>query len=634
MPVWAVVVHIDRAMIQQAAGGPISLTEDGTLYVLDENMRSPGTAFVVAAAGVTLDLGGHTVVYDDRPPLSIANGDFEEGDDKAVPGWNLSGAPTARRINAVPGMWGKWMLRLGQIAGPQTIVSSPVHIQSTSGEVAAAITGKGPWGTAIRLSIIDADDRVLATSDDKGSNPVSRAAAPNRGFAAVAVFQPKATLSIRLRIDVTPPAGATADIDLGHAVLSSSRNFGICATQVWGASGALPAALWGDARFQKGYRRAANFTVRNGSIVQGPGRSDQSPALFFSGLRAFTVDDVETFVSGMDSHGLDGTWASDGRISNSCFVAQIDRVSNRMQTVCGVSLQNFGGEAIVEGNQFVGQPQTGVLFSGIDKSSRLSARHNYFRQNASVADGYGITVAGAGHFDIEANTIVPVSGRGILLDSWGRTPTENGTIRDNYCRVRESIMLEYTDLGGLEPTAFRMRGSGNATFRKIDVAHNHFAALTGPGSYYRAIGARLNLQNVEKQNDHAEINFRDNIFQALAEAEDSHYQAWALSIASLDPGTGLKLADNVCESNDAGTVFGDPDSWKMPVRGLTLKNTTYRQVKGLWPRPFVAALVAAGHNPVDDVIVEGSRFKGGAKWSVVNGNDEAAGPITGLVVRP
>src|SRR5207248_2623668 len=49
-PAWTA-VHIDRGMIEQAAGGPIYLSEDGGLYVLDENMRSSETAFVVAAAG-------------------------------------------------------------------------------------------------------------------------------------------------------------------------------------------------------------------------------------------------------------------------------------------------------------------------------------------------------------------------------------------------------------------------------------------------------------------------------------------------------------------------------------------------------------------------------------------------------
>jgi hypothetical protein len=627
-------VHIDRAMIDQAGGGPVYLTEARTTYVLDENLRTTGTAFVVAAGGITLDLGGHGVIYDDGIPLSVTNGGFEDGSGFSIPGWNVTGAMHARRVSASAGMWGKWMLRLPEVSTTQTVISEPIRIPATGREYAAAVSGKGPWKTMIKLSVVDADGQVVASSDDESNDPVTRPAVPNRGFAAVAAFSPRSVRLVRLRIDVKPPPGETVTVDLDHASLTMSRNYGVCATQIWGGKQALPAQLWNEARFQPVYRRAADFTIKNGSIIQGHARSAQSPALFFAGLKGFKVDDIETFVSGMDTHGLDAMWASEGSVLNSCFVARIDRVSNRMRTVCGLSLQNFGGAAVAMGNQFLGQPQTGILFSGADESSSLLASHNYVRQQASVADGYGITVAGAGRFDIEANTIVPVSGRGILVDSWGRTATQNGTIRNNYCRVREALMLEYTDLNGLEPTAFRLRGSGNAVFRKITVAGNHFAAITGPGSYYRAIGSRVNLQNVTKQNDRAEIVFRDNTFRAVAGSADPKYQAWALSLASLDPGTALEFIDNVCESNDVGSVFGDPDGWKMPVTGVRLRGTTYRLAAGAPPRPFTAALVGAGHNRVDQVIIEGSRFADGTRWSIVNGNDEAPGPATGLTVRP
>jgi hypothetical protein len=57
------VVHVDSSWIEQAAGNPILLSRADTTYILDTDVRVPGTAFVVAAPDVTFDLNGHTITY-------------------------------------------------------------------------------------------------------------------------------------------------------------------------------------------------------------------------------------------------------------------------------------------------------------------------------------------------------------------------------------------------------------------------------------------------------------------------------------------------------------------------------------------------------------------------------------------
>jgi len=45
---------------------PFSLDKAGATYVLTKDIKTPGTAFVMKAPGITLDLDGHTVVYSRR----------------------------------------------------------------------------------------------------------------------------------------------------------------------------------------------------------------------------------------------------------------------------------------------------------------------------------------------------------------------------------------------------------------------------------------------------------------------------------------------------------------------------------------------------------------------------------------
>jgi hypothetical protein len=87
-------ITIDSAWLTQHGRAPYLLDQAGTTYTLATNVDVSGTAFVVAAPNVTLDLGGHTVTYGDSTPLTVPNGGFEQGTSPTdVPDWNLSGAP-------------------------------------------------------------------------------------------------------------------------------------------------------------------------------------------------------------------------------------------------------------------------------------------------------------------------------------------------------------------------------------------------------------------------------------------------------------------------------------------------------------------------------------------------------------
>src|SRR5262249_18361183 len=140
-----------------------------------------------------------------------------------VPGWDLRGAPAARRAPARLGMWGKWMLSLANFTARQKIVSAPIAIPVPNREYVATITPKTTAGVqSVQLQVIDAvTGRILAAADSP--NPV-------RGFSAAAPFTPTTTNPVRLQVSVTPKTGEKASADLDYAGVFPSRDYGVVAT--------------------------------------------------------------------------------------------------------------------------------------------------------------------------------------------------------------------------------------------------------------------------------------------------------------------------------------------------------------------------------------------------------------------
>src|SRR5271165_467729 len=164
-PVGAIL--IDERLLVRSGQKPIILNRPDTIYFLTTDIRSDGTAFVVGAKNVTLDLNGHSVIYGDSPEVVVPNGGFEQGNDKVVPGWSLTKAPSSKRVKARTGMSGEWMLEFTQISDRQVIVSDPIAIPLTGREYSTSVSVKGPHDSMVTISVLDGlSDTVLG----KGSS--------------------------------------------------------------------------------------------------------------------------------------------------------------------------------------------------------------------------------------------------------------------------------------------------------------------------------------------------------------------------------------------------------------------------------------------------------------------------------
>lgn len=552
-------VTIDAAWLAAngPAGGPWLLTQSGT-YTLATDVAALDTAFVDAAAGVTLDLAGHTITYEMRALPPLANGDFSNG----LTGWDVSGAPGAIAQPPRTGMPGGGQCHVEGFAAPITIVSPAYPIGAINREYIGTVTLKGsPWNVSASLAVVDTVTGLTlasATSNQTG-----------RGFALQKAFTPSAANPIQLSITITPPAGATEAIDIGYAQVLPSRDYGVVASPT---PFAFPEQL-------KSYTAAKNA---NGFTLQGPGRIVQagrglgSHSVYVQSLSGGVIDQVDITAAGMDCCAVYGGYTKGLSVTRSTFRSSVPWISNRMLIFAALNFPKPQGALTIDGNTLLDCPQCGVAAYMQAAGFTTTITNNLIRQNALVSDPYGIVVYGLPGPTIAGNLVVPANGRGILIDGDSGGVTSNGDVHDNYVSVQERPNLEYP-ASGIEATALRLRNfpakAGAQT--GCNVHDNTFVATTGPGLAWCAIGARVSQHNDMLpigQEAGANNLLTDNTFKALVNGTDQSQRAVALSLSAIDAGTGLQCNRNVLTGNDVLLAVGDNDSWASGETDVGLDN--------------------------------------------------------------
>jgi hypothetical protein len=599
-------ITIDQAWLAARGAGPYVLDQPHTAYTLTTDVTTPATAFVVAAAHVSLDLGGHQVVYGDAPPPALVNGGFEQGSGRDVPGWDLSGAPDAALAPNTNYLFGSQVLRLTSFSTPQRITSADIDIPTAGHAYTASITPvEREWPVAsVTLSVIDTvTGAVLA----RNSSPD-----PSRGFSAVARFIPTTTHAVRLQIDVVPPTGQTATLDLDGATLLAADDYGVLASGQW--EGDLPGAVNLPTAVRDAYRDAADFTLKNGTVEQGRGQGHASDPLYFEQLPGgLDVVGVHTVAGGIDTVSLDANYVSGGvTIRDSIFEEHVTNITNRLRDYATVQLGRVVGPILVSGNQLLGSPQIGILLSHDDPGYRTVVTGNDISQNAVVTNAYGILVAGEQHFEIADNTIVPVNGRGISLDGFSHTPIIDGSIHDNYVLVRERPEREYPVTSA---RALRLRNNvdGMGPQRDIHIYNNTFIAETGTGLAQQAYGVRISYVNPKGAMNDANILLEDNTIGAIVTTADAGYQAQALLVDGVDPGINLKVVGNTLESNDVSLALGGSDGGD--IYDVLFLSNTLRKLSGP-ERPYTGTLAGFWVHQIHRVTILDMQTDGGATTAI------------------
>jgi hypothetical protein len=599
-------IVIDAGWLAARGPGPYVLDQAGATYVLGTDVRTEGTAFVATAPDITLDLNGHTVVYGDSAPLGLRNGGFEEGSGRNVPGWNLSEAPSASLAPNTSHLFGNQVLHLGPFRGIQRIVSDPVAIPTIGRTYTATITPSGITAVSVlRLTVVDAVTGAILGTGTSDSTP--------RGYSAVASFTPLTTDPVRLRIEVIPPPQVTDSFDLDQATLTVSNDYGIVASHI--SRDGLAGWVNLSPQAQTAYRKAANFTVMNGSVVQGQGNGYASSPLFFRGIAGVTVDNVQTYATGMDTQTLDATYATDHvTILNSTFREDIDNISDRMLNFATLKLNDIHAPIDVEGNQLLGSPQTGIVIARNDPQFTIVIRNNEFHQNAVTTNGYAILLAVVQNFEIAGNTVLTTNGKGFLLDGFSADLLGHGSIHDNYVDVQESPNREYPR--GLDTVALRLRNNldDSGPQRDLSIQNNTFIARTGPGQFNEAQAVRISYANNNGAMDNAGILLQDNLIKAIVSTPDTSYRAKALVLDRIDDGINLQISGNVLESNDVSLAVADTGG---DVTGVDLINNTLRRSAEGAPRPYTGILAGYDTHEIHRVHLIGTALDNGATANIV-----------------
>jgi hypothetical protein len=598
-------IRIDRAWLA-ARRPPYVLDRPGQQYVLVQDVVAEGTAFVVAAEGVVLDLDGHRVVYGDGPAVEVPNGGFEEGRERDVPGWELARAPGAIVAPNENHLFGTRVLRLKEVSTPQRIMSGPVTLPRGPHTYAATITpAHGTYEAKVVITVVDADNsRTLASAESRSVE---------RGFACVAHFSPGSTRRVRLVVDVAPPPGKSETIDLDGAAIFRSYDYGILATRTW--SGELPGWSNLPPQLEESYRRAARLTVRGGKVVQGRAGGYGSYAFYADSLPGLVLDGDETHVTGMDSGSVLATQTSGEVIIRRCtFRETIAAIGDRMRNFASLALEKNEGSLLVEKNTILGSPQVGILLGFNGPKSRVIVRDNEVRQRTVVTNGYGITLVSLHDFEIAGNRILPENGRGLNVDGYSAEPTRSGSIHDNEVDVQEGLNREEPER--VEVRALRLRNNVDEVgpHRDLKLTKNTFTARARPGAGQWAFGGWISYENKADAMDDAGIVIEQNTFRAISESSDEGYRAYALMLDPIAAGIHPRIVDNLLESNDVSLGIGGPSGGD--TGALTLVANVLRKATEGPKRPYSGIAIGYDVERVQGVSILDSVLEKGATTDI------------------
>jgi hypothetical protein len=180
-------------------------------------------------------------------------------------------------------------------------------------------------------------------------------------------------------------------------------------------------------------------TIRNGTIMQGGGKSADSPAIYLYGASwqagPHEIHDLIIRTSGFQSNGIqaDNSYGFNGSRIHRNFISVTggtDAIDGYGADCITVAAETRGGVEIFD-NVLVGchrgMQLIGLGAQNANKSEIYRNRIQHLRRSGSKAP-YGILLAGRSHnVHIRDNEIVSDDGRGINIDGWGQGVDEGAS---------------------------------------------------------------------------------------------------------------------------------------------------------------------------------------------------------------
>ncbi|MFH0972060.1 MAG: hypothetical protein V1835_05855, partial [Candidatus Micrarchaeota archaeon] len=263
-------------------------------YVLQNDIAADGKCFIISANGITLDLNGKTVTFDNAPPVNAANRGFELGTAGSASNWDQSSAPASQRTNAFPAAKGSWapaeiqsyVMKFAAPSAEQYVYSDPITVDPNQYYVLSALIQR-PLGYKAQVvaQVMNGAQIVCTVHDNSWSDLL-------QWSADTCVFKPTST-SIRVRLGVTGSLGgndayfdgievktANYNIDNDPSTYAQVNKYGV---QLVGRS---------------------NVRITNGKITQGQGGTYYARGVQVSGGSTIEIDNLEIRLNAPDSQAL------------------------------------------------------------------------------------------------------------------------------------------------------------------------------------------------------------------------------------------------------------------------------------------------------------------------------------------
>jgi hypothetical protein len=541
--------------------GPMLITSSTTIQ---KDMEFDGTAFVIKGSNITLDLGGHTITFNNGNFAEAANREFESWAGNMPNSWSIisgSGEPVTATY------FGAYDLNLG---GNSVIRSSPISLKTGKTYLAFAFV-KGPESGTARLRILQSGDQKVLAEKTWGSSVLSRGYASGGDPSGDLRYKPVSDIDIILEL----ACNGNKAFRVGMVDIKPAFDYGITTGNYHNATH-FPdlTSTWFSGATN-------NITIKNGRIVQGYGHGVRCVGIRYTGEN-WSIKNVGIRLNGINTDGVFGSYPGSSEIDSSAVNSTSISVFNRMHGSFGIKIEKpWGGAQVITNNIIDGVPQAGIGLMGcISPSDTVSYRilGNTIKQKELVTEGYAIGASGIKNFEIANNRIEPYQGRGILLDassgcSSGDKGTLNGSIHDNQIlNLNEFRNPEY-DVNALECAGIRIRnwGSANQSHKNLKIFNNTISGFTDEQRVHKVYGINITATAPEDS-----IEIYNNEISVTATGSGKSAAAIAFQGSDLTKGNSVRIYNNTLASNAAILQFGGNDGAN--AKGLLLEGNTFRRL--------------------------------------------------------
>ncbi|MFA5856488.1 MAG: hypothetical protein WC867_03955 [Candidatus Pacearchaeota archaeon] len=590
-------IHITQEWLNSKGSSPYYLDTAGAKYILETDVTTPGSAFVILANNIDFDLNGHTIIYSDYNPISVENGDFEECVGRNIPGWDFTNAPRANVSK------GSFIQPVSVYSGNNSVNFQVIPGIDNTQEIKSNFQVNLEANTTYTLSgmLFNYAQGNYTCSGDNGNNGIctnnltiyvgfegtnifaGQRGTTWRGFQYRQAEFTTGAIPVSYNIvagvrDINGGIKTNGIVYIDDIKIQKTKNFGVLISSISWSPKATP-----DVKRYTSSGRIENHKVFNGKIVQGRGGSSFSP-----GINAIYTRSGEFYNLNITSYGADSyvfIFNIDGPSDNISIHDNI--LYSNVKTIA--SRDNFGGTVLsvdaaryneIYNNKIIGGPHAGIVVWSGNSSNIVNFYNNSVSTKTYYSNGFAIVV-GSSCKQIYNNKIDCISQdyscRGLAV---GGNNCPGSKVYNNLVEIRElKRNQEYSGccLGGGYGIQFEYAPSN------VDFFNNTIKAYA---SECEASAFRAN----PGEGGSFDLDIHDNTFEGIKLGNNSGPTAHSIKIDNFnDLNENISFVNNRIITNSQWILGGNLNGFYLrnnlfEINPINLENTFEPLHGSYWPR--------------------------------------------------